>query len=615
MVDFPSAVAVPSTASYAAPQVDFSWLSRLPQLYRQAQLDQQQKQLNDLKLQQEQQQSNLSRAFSGGLPMKNGAIDYAQVANTLARLGDINAVTQLYPAIEGQQAGKIDPMLAGIMSPAQPTGDVPPASAASAQPTSPTPVGTSKGDPGTGTIVDLVAAKYGDNDVRTGQLSARIASVMDIDPNATLTPGQQRRASGLLQRYSVGTAATVQPAFGSPAARVADAFSALPATAAMQPATAGQPAPINQPTQSLSSTPLTAAASPAAPSAASTAQPAAPATQPLGPIGPQVPLPKGYGDPEQAILALRARAAALSANPRLAGQASALNKWAEEIEKSIKPREVHAGETLLDPQTGRLIYQAPRMSLFGRSGTPEMAQQIADGIKDGTQPPTLTGLYGMSGPIRAQLQQDGFDLAKAQIEWTRAQRQIATLNGAQMTRFAGLASSVNNTIDEVRDLAQQMQLSGVPLFNKAQITAYMQTSGNTAAGKLATRYVAAINTLKEEFANLAQGGYAPTDSVWALANKQINGDYGVDQLDASLTEIKRLLNYRIQGIPGLSTLGGAAANRYTGSPPAPASQGWRTPVPPTAPGRTERPTITNPTTGEKRMLSPDGKSWVPYNSL
>lgn len=195
---------------------------------------------------------------------------------------------------------------------------------------------------------------------------------------------------------------------------------------------------------------------------------------------------------------------------------------------------------------------------------PEAVQAIAEGIKSGNQPPVLTGLYGMSGPVRAKLQEDGFDLSKAQIEWKRAEKQVATLNGPQMTRFVGLASSVQNTIDEVNGLAKEMDLGGIPAKNAFELKAFMNVEGNSKNGQLAARYIAAVNTLKEEFANLANGGYAPTDPAWALANQQIDGNFGVKQLGASLGEIKRLINYRIQGVPGLSKMGAGAPNRYTG---------------------------------------------------
>ncbi|MHB1024066.1 MAG: hypothetical protein ACYC0Z_16880, partial [Acidobacteriaceae bacterium] len=192
------------------------------------------------------------------------------------------------------------------------------------------------------------------------------------------------------------------------------------------------------------------------------------------------------------------------------------------------------------------------------------AGRIADAVAKGEQPPTLKSLYGLSGPVRAELQARGVNLTKLELEWRQAEKQVTTLNGPQMVRFTGLAKSVVNTIDEVRKLSEQMDQIGVPLINHAALTTYVQTEGNTPKGQLASRYLAAVNTLKEEFANLAQGGYAPTESAWKLANSQINSDYGVRQLEASLSEVQRLINYRIQAIPGLVEHGPGSANRYLG---------------------------------------------------
>ena len=205
--------------------------------------------------------------------------------------------------------------------------------------------------------------------------------------------------------------------------------------------------------------------------------------------------------------------------------------------------------------------------------TKSSAGEIADAIKRGDQPPTLQGLYKQGAAVRSARAKDGFNLAKAQQEWSAAQKQIQSLNGPQMTRYAGLANSVVNTIDEVKSLSEEMQNSGIPLLNRAKLQAYIQTQGNSEKGQLAARYLAGVNTLKEEFANLAQGGYAPTESAWALANQQINGDYGVKQLGASLDEVQRLIRYRIQGIPNFQTMGPNAGNRYTGTGQGGAAQG------------------------------------------
>jgi uncharacterized phage infection (PIP) family protein YhgE len=214
----------------------------------------------------------------------------------------------------------------------------------------------------------------------------------------------------------------------------------------------------------------------------------------------------------------------------------------------------------VDPMTGNIKpYQAP-----GGEGSGGAISDIANAIKTGQQPPELTGLYRHGAKVRAALARDDVDLTQLQLEYQSAKKQVSALNGPQMVRFAGLAHSVVNTIDRVKELSQQMELSGLTPYNKAKLIALVNTAGNTPRGQLASQYLAAVNTLKEEFANLAQGGYAPTEAAWHLADQQINADYGVKQLNSALNEVQRLIRYRIQGIPNFERLGPGAANRYVG---------------------------------------------------
>lgn len=166
-------------------------------------------------------------------------------------------------------------------------------------------------------------------------------------------------------------------------------------------------------------------------------------------------------------------------------------------------------------------------------------------------------------------------MSGANLEWQSAQKQIQAVNGPQMERYAGLAKSVIRTIDEVRELSKEMDLRGVVAANRVELQAYIQANGNSENGQLATRYITAVNTLKEEFANLAQGGYAPTEPVWALANQQINENYGVKQMDSAISEVQRLIRYRTQAIPNFNSLGpGSTSNRYVpqGQQPAEAAR-------------------------------------------
>ena len=258
-------------------------------------------------------------------------------------------------------------------------------------------------------------------------------------------------------------------------------------------------------------------------------------------------------------------------------------------------------------------------------GADSPIKNIAQAIENGHRPPNLTNLGRIAPMVAAQLEKDGFNQTQALLEYDAAHKQILSLNGPQMVRFVGLARSVDNTIDEANELAAQMKNSGIPMLNSLKLQAYINAEGNSANGKLAARYVGAVNTLKEEFANLANGGYAPTEPAWKLANEQINGNYGVDELGASLGEVQRLIRYRLQGIPNIQTLGPGAPNRFVpginggpgagGTAPPAAAPGSATPAAapaaPPATGAPSAPSLTpeqrNAAIGAARTAIANGK--------
>lgn len=260
-----------------------------------------------------------------------------------------------------------------------------------------------------------------------------------------------------------------------------------------------------------------------------------------------------------------------------------------------------------NPLTGELTPLDDKITGDGTGN--QIVKDLSDGIVSGKTPPVLTG-YGNSkiGPaVKADLARRGFDLTKASLEYESAHKQVLSLNGPQMVRYTGLAQSVVNTIDRVKELSVAMGNSGLTGFNAAKLATLINTAGNTEQGKIASQYLAAVNTLKEEFANLAQGGYAPTEAAWDLANKQINANFGVEQLPATLDEVQRLIRYRLDAIPNIHTLGPGAANPYVnggvapqvghGGEPAAAAPASGAPAAPApvAPGVTH---IWNPATGK-----------------
>lgn len=198
------------------------------------------------------------------------------------------------------------------------------------------------------------------------------------------------------------------------------------------------------------------------------------------------------------------------------------------------------------------------------------AQEIGDAIIRGEQPPVTTGLWRVGPDVKAYLASKGFDQSKAISEWNGAQAAVRGWNSQRMIQYRGLAQSVTSTIDEVRSLSEQLQQNGLTSWNKIRKLALTKGASNTAAGQQAISYVTAVNTLKSEFAQLENGGYAPTEEVWKLANQQISSDYGVKGMDASLDEIQKLINFRTKAIEEVTGAGGS--NRYQGRSEQPTSE-------------------------------------------
>ncbi len=205
MVEFPSAVAVPSTSDYAPKAFDPSLLTNLPAAYYQGVQSRQAQQLNDYKIQSAQQQNQLARAFPNGLPTdpRTGAIDYGQVAQTLARFGDVGgamstlqqAPPPMSPLLGGQPQGQ-PPQGVGGGAPAavpamQPQQAPSPQQQPAAQPAAAGPA------PSGGTVAALASSVGAPSTV-----AQNVARAIGVDPGAPLNDAQQQRASGLLQGYA-----------------------------------------------------------------------------------------------------------------------------------------------------------------------------------------------------------------------------------------------------------------------------------------------------------------------------------------------------------------------------------------------------------------------------
>ena len=201
-------------------------------------------------------------------------------------------------------------------------------------------------------------------------------------------------------------------------------------------------------------------------------------------------------------------------------------------------------------------------------------QNIVEGIKDGSLPPDLKGVYGKNKlAVEAALKEAGVPLTKLQQQWAAANRQVMSMNGPQQVRFRQLMNSLPPALDQIKELAEQMDQSGIGALNAAELQSRIRLWGNSPKGQMATQYLTLVNGIKGEMAQAENGGYAPTEAAWKTVNEQIDKTYGAKQMGAAVDELKRILEYRKQGMDSIGgSVNPSAPNIYTGGgqqrPPA-----------------------------------------------
>lgn len=188
------------------------------------------------------------------------------------------------------------------------------------------------------------------------------------------------------------------------------------------------------------------------------------------------------------------------------------------------------------------------------------AEKIAKDIHDEKQAPVFGGWGGMGVPNKLASEvrtayarmYPNDNLAQKALKWQQEVKLVQTMGGPQQVRFRQLANSVKPFLADIEDLSRQMNQSGMNAWNDAQIKYESQARGNTPRGQLATRYITALAGIRGELAQLENGGYAPHDASWQTAYQQIDQARGVQAQLAALSEIKKIITYRIQGMDSVA---------------------------------------------------------------
>jgi hypothetical protein len=248
-------------------------------------------------------------------------------------------------------------------------------------------------------------------------------------------------------------------------------------------------------------------------------------------------------------------------NQRLAGAETRMETAATETARHNKEME----------RLGLIRATKPSAPQAGSSTAESDAKEIAQAIMRGEQPPELTGMYGKSAAIKAELARNHYDLTHALEDWNATKRYLNTLNGAQQTRLRQAVEFTAHSLDIVEDLNKQWQGGRFPLLNKAQLIAAKNGVLGKDAQRIATQLDAQIGDLVSELGTVYKGGNSSTDESLKLAAQNLSANWSQSQLAAAIDLTRKNLTIRQNSIKNVGPIGATPQNPYAPQQGAPDS--------------------------------------------
>jgi lysozyme len=205
----------------------------------------------------------------------------------------------------------------------------------------------------------------------------------------------------------------------------------------------------------------------------------------------------------------------------------------------------------------------------------DQAKEQGDMIMAHELNPMLPGLYGeRRAAVQTYLHQQGFNLAKAQQEWTASMAYARAINNPQAVRFNQMGTSVLNSLATIKRVSRDLDQGGFKWANEADLAYWATAEQDSKRGILAREFMTAIGMIQGEIAQVESGGYAPQGHGWDVAKGLIQPGFSHKGMDAALDTIQQMLSYRINAVTQVHPqLPGGARSPYEWTGPG-AVQGY-----------------------------------------
>lgn len=184
-----------------------------------------------------------------------------------------------------------------------------------------------------------------------------------------------------------------------------------------------------------------------------------------------------------------------------------------------------------------------------------VADDIAEAITSGKQPPDTKGLYRTGPQVRAKLAKMGYDLKNANLDWQAAQKFVLSQNSPPLVRLRSSANTALHSLDLIDEYASQWKAGNFPVLNHANLVLAQQGALGPEAAKLARLLDGQITDLTFELGNVYMGGNTPTDQSLALAKKNLSADWQEPVLHEMTNLARRNLQIRLNSFKQVEPAG------------------------------------------------------------
>jgi len=206
-----------------------------------------------------------------------------------------------------------------------------------------------------------------------------------------------------------------------------------------------------------------------------------------------------------------------------------------------------------------------KMDRLSQLGLDEIQISNVAGIMSGLRPPLTTSEMRTVGGQKtaAGLSAMGYDLSKANQDWTSMQKRLSSMNSTQQLRLSQAIMALEGSTSQAERLYADWQKTGLPggfsSYNKAALSAAANLPGE--AGVAARTLVSHIEDMAAELAVIYRGGNTPTDMALEAARKSLDANWNNEQFAKNLALIRENVQIRKNSIANSSYIEGNIYNQ------------------------------------------------------